>query len=57
MRHEHVNTADEIEEVLAWFFRRLNSSCFGLGKKIALYRFYECTQPDIVRAKEYLNLL
>lgn len=54
MQHEHVNTADEIEEVLSYFFRKCKCSSFGLSKKFAFYRFYECSDPDIIKAKEYL---
>jgi hypothetical protein len=55
MRHEHVNTANEIEQVLQHFYNNVKCSCFGLGKKIALYRFYECSVPKTERAKEYLK--
>ena len=54
MKYEHVNTADEIEEVLNCFFKKNTCSCFGLGKKIAFYRFYECFEPDIELANKYL---
>lgn len=57
MKHEHVNTAKEIEEVLHYFYGENKCSCFGLGKKVALYRFYESSQPNIKRAKEYLNIM
>ncbi len=42
MRHEHVNTADEIEEILNYHFKNVKCSLFGLNKKIAFYRFYSC---------------
>ncbi len=57
MRHEHVNTADEIEKVLFHFFKKCSYSCFGLGKKIAFYRFYECSEPDIKLAEKYLEYI
>ncbi len=56
MKHEHVNTAKEIEEVLNYFYGENKCSCFGLGKSVALYRFYESTKPNIERAKEYLKI-
>jgi hypothetical protein len=56
MKHEHVNTADEIEKILYYFFKKCFRSCFGLGKKIAFYRFYECFEPNIELAKKYLTL-
>jgi len=55
MKHEHVNTAREIEEVVSRFFKKCKCSCFGLGKKIAFYRFYECFEPDVELAKTYLT--
>jgi hypothetical protein len=55
MRYEHVNTADEIEKVINYFYRNTRCSCLGTGKKIALYRFYECREPEIERAQAYLN--
>jgi hypothetical protein len=55
MKHEHVNNAREIEQVLAYFYDDLKCSCFGLGKGIALYRFYECSSPKVDKANEYLK--
>jgi 2-polyprenyl-3-methyl-5-hydroxy-6-metoxy-1,4-benzoquinol methylase len=57
MKHEHVNTAQEIEQVLKFFYSKLKCSTFGINKKIALYRFYECSMPKIEIAKEYLKTL
>jgi hypothetical protein len=55
MKHEHVNTAHEIEKILTHFFTKCRCSCFGLGKKIAFYRFYECFSPNIELAEKYLK--
>lgn len=57
MNHEHVNTADEIEQVLKYFYGKVKCSCFGISRKIAFYRFYECSDPKIEMAKGYLNPL
>jgi hypothetical protein len=57
MKHEHVNTADEIEEVLYHFFKKNRCSCFGLGKKLSFYRFYECSKPDIELVENYLKII
>lgn len=57
MKHEHVNTAKEIEEVLQYFYSIIKCYCFGINKKMALYRFYECSSPNIDNAKEYLKTL
>jgi hypothetical protein len=45
MRHEHVNTADEIEAVLRHCFGALRCRVFGLSRAHSLYRYYECTGP------------
>lgn len=55
MKHEHVNTADEIEAVLKYFYSDIKCSYFGINKKIALYRYYECTNPKIEQAYAYLK--
>ena len=55
MKHEHCNTAKEIEEVLQYFYGKNKSSVFGLCKAIGLYRFYESSQPNVERAEEYLG--
>jgi SAM-dependent methyltransferase len=57
MRHEHVNTANEIEEVLNYFYAKNKGATFGIGKGIALYRFYESSSPRIDKAKAYLDSL
>ncbi|MBN2274518.1 MAG: methyltransferase domain-containing protein [Bacteroidales bacterium] len=57
MKHEHVNTAKEIEEVLYFFYSTIRCSVFGFTKTFALYRFYECSSPKSDRAKEYLKTL
>jgi hypothetical protein len=46
MRHEHVNTADEIEAVLRCFFADVRVAVCGLHRRLAFYRFLECRGPD-----------
>ena len=53
MKHEHVNTAKEIEEVLDYFFEKIKCRVFGLSKSISLYRFYECRNPHLERCCEF----
>lgn len=57
MNYEHVNTAKEIEHVLNFFYGKVKCSCFGINKRIAFYRFYECSDPKRELAKEYLDTL
>ena len=53
MKHEHVNTAKEIEEVLEYFFEEVKCKVFGISKSISLYRYYECRNPRIDRCREF----
>lgn len=55
MQYEHVNTAEEIEHVLNYFFENTKCSVFGLSKKFAFYRFYDCWNPNKERVNQYLN--
>jgi hypothetical protein len=55
MRHEHVNKAAEIREVLAYFFEKIESSVFGLSKPVSLYQFYACSNPRIPRCRDYAD--
>lgn len=55
MRHEHVNNAKEIDEVLNYFYDTNKCKIFGLNKKFGFYRFYESKNPNISRAKAYLK--
>ena len=57
MKHEHVNTAKEIEEVLKYFFKKVKCKVFGLSKSISLYRYYECRNPRIDRCCEFSRTL
>lgn len=55
MRYEHVNTADEIENVLRVFFKIKNKKIFGVSPNLGLYRFYECELEDKKIAEEFLE--
>ena len=55
MRHEHVNTAREIEEVLRYFFANVKGSAFGLARSLSFYQFYDCSDPKKDRCSEYLE--
>jgi glycosyltransferase involved in cell wall biosynthesis len=54
-RHEHVNSAREIESLLEWFFEDIHSEVLGISKGISLYQFYVCTCPDVDRCDRYLT--
>ncbi|OFX44967.1 MAG: hypothetical protein A2046_14900 [Bacteroidetes bacterium GWA2_30_7] len=55
MKYEHVNTAEEIEAILNYFFKTISSKSYGISKKIAFYRFFCCSEPDIEKAIKYLE--
>ena len=52
MRHEHVNTAVEIEQILRYFFNKVESKSFGLAKALSFYQFYVCSDPKIEECEE-----
>ena len=53
MRHEHVNTAREIEQVLDYFFAEVSRKVFGISKSISLYHYYECRSPRLDRCRDF----
>lgn len=55
MRHVHVNTAVEIEEILNHFFSSIASSVFGLSKSLSFYQFYKCALPNPGRCAKFLK--
>jgi len=55
MKFEHVNTAQDIEDVLNHFFTKTKSASFGMGKGLAFYRFLEHRNPKVEVAKAYLE--
>lgn len=54
MRHEHVNSAREIRDILGWFFSSIRSRSFGPSQGLSLYQFHECQSPRIDRCKAFL---
>lgn len=53
MRHEHVNTAEEIEDVLRYFFADVCGRLFGIARSLSLYQFYECRGPMLDRCRSF----
>ena len=45
IRHEHINTADEIEQILKYYYKNVKLSLFGIGKTFSMFRYYECSVP------------
>jgi hypothetical protein len=55
MNYEHVNTAQEIEQVLEVFFNTVRCKVFGISKGLGFYRFYECAAPKTEVAESFLK--
>jgi hypothetical protein len=55
MKHEHVNTAMEIEEVLEYFFKEVECRVLGLAKSFSFYSYYECRDPRVERCSDFIT--
>ena len=55
MKHEHVNSAKEIEDVLRYFFAEVKGSVFGLARSLSFYQFYACAKPRRNECLAYLE--
>lgn len=47
MRHEHVNTASEIETLIKALFEEVELRSFGVGRQLSLYRFSAARRPRL----------
>ncbi|HDR68191.1 MAG TPA: class I SAM-dependent methyltransferase [Bacteroidaceae bacterium] len=55
LKYEHINTAREIEHILRYFYSKIKSASLGIHKRMAFYRFFECSIPKTENAKRYLK--
>jgi len=55
MKHEHVNSAREIEILLTYFFNNIEMKIYGISRYFSLYQFFSCSFPDIKKCVTYLN--
>ena len=55
LKHEHVNTANEIREILIHFFDTVSCRAFGLSRRFSIYQFLVCSGPRIERCKAFLH--
>lgn len=55
MRHEHVNTAREIEALVGGLFQYVRVRSFGLGRQLSLYRFIEARLPRLDLARAWIE--
>jgi hypothetical protein len=51
MKHEHVNTAAEIEAVLRHYFKTVHCSFLGISRSMSFYQFFECAHPGYFLTK------
>ena len=51
MRHEHVNTAKDIEGVLRFCFKKVRREVLGLMPALSFYQYFECSEPDVERCQ------
>jgi len=55
MKYEHINTVNEIGDVIKWFYKDVTTIRLGLGKHFSFYTFFEAKNPDISRCKKFNN--
>ena len=55
MKHEHVNSAKEIEEVLRYFLLRLKGASLAWPGLFSFYQFYACAKPRLEECLDYLQ--
>ncbi len=55
MKHEHVNTSAEIDQVLRYFFSSVKVSCFGLSQAVSFYQMFDCREPEVREIEEFLS--
>ncbi len=55
LKHEHVNSAREIEHLLRYFYNEVTGAVLGLSRGISFYQFYQCARPELARCRAYLE--
>jgi hypothetical protein len=56
MKHEHVNTASEIEAVLKYFFKDVRVERYPAHTKaLSVYTSITASQPDLARCRDYVT--
>jgi hypothetical protein len=53
MKYEHVNTAQEIEFALRYFFAGVEARTFGPARSLSLYQFFACSKPVLRKCLYY----
>jgi SAM-dependent methyltransferase len=57
MRAEHVNTWQEVGDVLNYFYQTVEFSYLGLSRALSFYQVYVCRNPDRIKCSDYLTSL
>lgn len=55
MRHEHVNTAADIEALVKALFAEVEIKSFGVGRQLSLYRFIAGRRPRLDLAEAWID--
>jgi len=55
MRHEHVNIAREIRQVLEHFFRLVKIKVFGITESLSFYQVLCCSEPNLQKCEDFLK--
>lgn len=53
MKYEHVNTAQEIEDTLRYFFGSVRAKTFGVSKSLSFYQFFACSAPRLEKCEHH----
>ena len=54
MAHEHLNTAAEIETLIAALFQDTTIQSLGFGRQFSFYRFIAAKRPRLAVARDWL---
>ena len=55
MNYEHCNTADEIEEILRYFYSDVKVKLYGITRSLSLYRYIEAKNPNFSNIKIFME--
>jgi len=56
MNYEHINTVDEIEWIINFFYKEVKRKRLGLSKNLSFYSFFEARYPDLRRCNDYCSI-
>jgi hypothetical protein len=54
MKNEHINTAREIREIAKYFFNSITIKNFGINSQLAIYQYYECSEPALNKCRQFI---